>query len=331
MKKDVRYTILRQWAAPFLIAALIFGLVQPAFAQIFEQDTNLAQFVVTNNVEVGSEAGSNGFRQIYYIFNGNKIFITNSSYTNADPVTDKEYIAWMGQVTGSWRIFLYHIPTGITTQLSGGANNVNPRLSQGKVVWEGWVEDTWQIFLFDSVSIRQVTEGELSLNPDIEGDELLYARKDAQGEWRTLQHFLGTNQAVIIKQGPAAKRTKFRNGVIVFEIEEWLAEAEARKQAEEEAQRLAEEQAAAVEEFTGGGVPPAEEPVSTEEEPPLEEPAPVEEEPPIIEEEPPIIEEEAPVEEEPPVIEEEEPAPGETTEEPAEEPTEEEKKEVSER
>jgi len=293
----LRHKVFVNWVTPLVITALIFSLVQPAFAQIFEQDTNLAQFVVTNNVEVGSEAGSNGFRQIYYIFNGNKVFITNSSYTNADPVTDKEYIAWMGQVTGSWRIFLYHIPTGVTTQLSGGDNNVNPRLSQGRVAWEGWVEDTWQIFLFDRVSIRQVTEGELSLNPDIEGDELLYARKDTRGEWRTLQHFLGTNQAVIIKQGSVAKRPKFRNGQIVFEIEEWLAAAEARKQAEEEAQRLAEEQAAAVEEFTGGG-------------------APTVEEPPAIEEEPPITEEEAPAEEEPT-----EPAPEQTlAPEPAPEP-----------
>src|SRR3989344_4551103 len=240
--KFLRHTLFMRWSASLVVAMLIFGLVRPTFAQMLGTDTILAQFVVDNDVEVGSEAGDNGFRQIYYVFNGNKTFITNSSYANADPVTDREYIAWMGQIDGSWSIFLYHIPIGTTTQISNSANNANPRLSNGKVVWEGWVEDAWQVFLFDGTSIRQVTQGELSVNPDIEGDDIIYARKDEQGEWRTLRYSLGTGEAVIIKQGIIAKKPIFRNGVIVFPIEEDIEREEARKQAEEEARLKKEEE-----------------------------------------------------------------------------------------
>ena len=265
MKYPLRHLAI-QWAAPLLVMALIFGLVQPTFAQIFEQDATLAQYVATNDIIVGSEAGSNGFRQIYFIFNGKKTFITRSNYTNADPVTDKGYIAWMGQVGGTWRIFLYHIPTGTTIQLSGGENNVSPRISEGRIAWEGWTEGAWQIFLFDGASVRQVTKGELSINPDIEGDEILYARKGSQGEWRTIKYSLGDNQAVIIKRGPAAKRPKFRNGAVVFEIEEWLKQEEAPRLAKEAKERAEEEARLAEEE------PIQEE--STEEEPTESEPTP---------------------------------------------------------
>ena len=240
--KFLRHTLFMRWSASLVVAMLIFGLVRPTFAQMLGTDTILAQFVVDNDVEVGSEGGDNGFRHIYYVFNGNKTFITNSSYANADPVTDREYIAWMGQIDGSWSIFLYHIPIGTTTQISNSANNANPRLSNGKVVWEGWVEDAWQVFLFDGASVRQVTQGELSVNPDIEGDDVIYARRDAQGGWRTLRHSLGTDEAVIIREGAIAKKPIFRDGTLVFPIEEDIEREEARKKAEE-AQRLAEQEA----------------------------------------------------------------------------------------
>jgi len=75
--------------------------------------------------------------------------------------------------------------------------------------------DRWQIFLFDGGSIRQLTDGDVSVHAEIEGDEIVYARQDAQGNWRALRHSLGTEQAVIIKEGHVAKRPKFRDGVVV--------------------------------------------------------------------------------------------------------------------
>src|SRR3989344_73527 len=100
--KFLRRTLLIRWGVSLVVTALIFSLAQPSFAEMLEADATLAQFVAANDVLVGSEVGSNGFRQIYYVLNENKTFITDSSYSNADPVTDREYVAWMGQVDGSW-------------------------------------------------------------------------------------------------------------------------------------------------------------------------------------------------------------------------------------
>lgn len=194
--KFLRLTLLGRWGVSLVGAALIFSLGRPVFAQILETDLTLAQFVSVNNLTVGSEVGNNGFRQVYYVFNGAKTFITDSNYTNADPVIDREYIAWMGQTDGSWSIFLYHIPTGITTKLPSSPNNVNPRLSSGRVVWEGWVKDRWQVFLFDGVSVHQLTSGNLSIDPSINGDQVVYASVDEQNEQHVLTYSLGSKQVV---------------------------------------------------------------------------------------------------------------------------------------
>src|SRR3989338_10475120 len=134
-----------RWVAPLVVAALLFGIVQPAFAEFFGQDVSLAEYVATNNVEVGSET-VDGYQQVFYVFNGLKKFITQGSQNSSQAVTDKAYIPFSTAVNGAGQIFLYHIPSDTTIQITQSGTNLQPRISDGKVVWEGWVVDTWQVF-----------------------------------------------------------------------------------------------------------------------------------------------------------------------------------------
>ncbi len=242
--KFLQYTLFIRWSASFVIAMLIFGLGQPTFAQIFEEDTNLAQYLITNNVEVGSET-VNGYQQVYYIYNGSKIFITDSNQNSTQAVSDKEYITFSTAVNGAGQIFLYHIPSNTTIQITSSSTNLQPKLSNGKVVWERWVEDRWQVFFFDGISVHQLTSGNLSINPDIKNDQIVYASNNEQDEWRTVEYSLNSKQAVIVKSGLTARYPKFKNNKVVFELEELLIEKEKKEQAkaEREAKRLAEEDA----------------------------------------------------------------------------------------
>ena len=212
---NITYKILISWVLPLLVATTFFVVAKTTLAQIVGGSAGLSEFLASNNLEIGDEIGENGFRQIYYIWQGNKHFITNTAYTNGEADTEGEYIAWMGQsANGGWQIFLYHIPTDITTQLFGSSNNANPKVSGGKVVWEGWVEDKWQIFFFDGTKVTQLTYGDLSLNPEIEGDFVSYGRKDTAETWRGVVYSISKKEEKEIIVGIEAQRPIIRGNEI---------------------------------------------------------------------------------------------------------------------
>jgi hypothetical protein len=199
------------WFIPLAASIALFIAVRPTFAQLA---AGVETFKVT---QVGEEVGENGFRQIYYLDkDNNKVFITNSNYTNANPVTDGENVVWMGQVGEGWRIFLYNTLSSTTTQLTFTGIHVNPKVDKGKVVWEGQDEaGVWQVFLFDGTKIAQVTSGDMSLNPDIEGDFVVYGRKDLTG-WRASLYSLKEKKEVDVTTGDLAQKPKLKGGKIIL-------------------------------------------------------------------------------------------------------------------
>lgn len=206
--------LIKSWLLPLIISSGLFLLVLPALAQLTpEQQATLSEFLKDNSVEVGTEA-KEGYSQIYYVYNGQKLFVTDTNYTKSNPVTEREYIAWMAQLDNGWRIFLHHIPTGITTQLTQSGINVNPLISGNRVAWEGLDENgVWQIFLFDGLKVTQITAGDMSVNPDIEGDFVVYGRKDLVG-WRAVIYSLIEKKEKDITVGDSAQKPKLVNGKI---------------------------------------------------------------------------------------------------------------------
>ena len=206
--------ILILWILPLIVSLGLFFAVRPILAQLSEQDVELTQYLKINDVEVGSEE-RNGFRQIFYIYNGEKVFITDTNYPNANPKTEREYIVWQVQIDNGWRIFLYHIPTAVTTQLTQTGIHVNPQIDSGRVIWEGQDDGVWQINLFDGISARQLTYGDMSLNPDIEGDFIVYGRKDSVG-WRGVAYSLREKKEMDITTGEEAMAPKIKEGRIIL-------------------------------------------------------------------------------------------------------------------
>jgi len=207
---------MKNWLKAIIIGVLLFILVRPAMAQIAESEAFM----------VGSEIGNHGFRQVFHTRGGGKTFITDNQFVSANPMIEGDYVTYMSQISGSWQVFLYHIPSNTKTQLTVTGNNVNPRIENGLTVWEGWVdppegEASWQVFLYDGTGVKQLTNGDLSVNPDIEGDNIIMARRGIAGTWRSVLYSLVDGSFADITTGIVSKHPRLVGKKIFHNDEEF--------------------------------------------------------------------------------------------------------------
>lgn len=186
---NTKYKILNTWIAAIVIALGLFLAIRPVFAQIVTNSVQPSQ----KNIETGVET-VDGFQQVFIIINGNKKFLTDKRENSFNPVTDGNYVAWVTQINGAGQIFRYDISSGKILQITSSSTNLNPKISNGKVVWEWWDGDKWQIFLFDGITTRQITKGDVSFNPDIQGNDIIFARQNSRGELRAVKYLIGQSQ-----------------------------------------------------------------------------------------------------------------------------------------
>lgn len=201
---------LKSWLIPVVIAGLLFIVVRPIFAQALEVPVQ-----PLGEIEVDSEVVG-GYHQVFYLADGEKIFITEGNLNATSPVINGEYIAYRKNTgAGVDGIFLHHIPGATTIQLSVSGNNANPVIDEsGRVVWEGRTDGAWQVFLFDGVSVRQLSNGFMAVNPDIEGDNIVYAGRDAAGTWQSVGYSILRNKLVQISTGVTSKHPKLVDGEV---------------------------------------------------------------------------------------------------------------------
>ena len=210
--------LIKSWLIPIIIAILLFIVVQPTLAQLGEQQESLVDYLASKNVEVGEEV-VNGFLQIYYLYNGAKTYVSPEGQNSKQPSTNGAYIVWVTEkndVPG--QIFLFNILTSTSAiQISNSGTNLNPKVNrEGKVVWEEWVENRWQISLFDGTSVQQLTSGDESFNPEIEGDIVSYTRRDIAGTYRAVVYSISKKEGKEVTTGDSAKHPKVRNGKILL-------------------------------------------------------------------------------------------------------------------
>lgn len=204
----------KSWLIPLIVGSLLFLIARPVFAEIIEREANLAQYITASDVEVGVEA-IDGFSQVYYLFNGEKKFISKRGSTNRQPYPKGEYITYVRDINGAGQIFLYHLTTESTTQLTQASTNLLPKVSRdGRLIWQRWVGDRWQIFLFDSTSVSQISEGDTSFSPEISRNYVVYTTQDVAGTYKAILYSIDTEKSVDIAVGSQAKRAKIRNGKI---------------------------------------------------------------------------------------------------------------------
>jgi hypothetical protein len=192
----VRMRRILSWLGPILLAlVLTFGLSRP-FAQAAPTPDELAAYLETNSLEVGIDSVS-GRQQVYYIYNGDKIFITSDDFNHIQPISNKQYIAWIEIIDGKGQLFLYNALTGAVQQVTSSSNNERPALSNdGRVVWERWIDEKWQIFYYDGGTLlKQLSFDDFSVRPTIYGNNAAFAQlSSSDGLWHVITYDLTTDQ-----------------------------------------------------------------------------------------------------------------------------------------
>lgn len=209
---------------PVLLGISLFLLIRPRVEQTFARDLDVGQYVGQGDVLVESEV-VDGHQQVYYEFNGRKSFVSELDNLNSYQADSRgPYIVWVTSINGAGQIFRHHIPSGETIQITDSSSNGQPRVDRlGNVVWERWVwleeegaDGTWQVFLFDGVSTRQITSGTTSINPDVDGDRIVFAQRTSDGEWAAIEYRRDTRQVREIQRGFVAKQPYFDGGEIKY-------------------------------------------------------------------------------------------------------------------
>ena len=126
----------------------------------------------------------------------------------------------MSLIDGYWQIFLHEMITEKTIQLTRGGNNVNPKIDNGRVVWEGWINGSWQVFLSDGTAIIPITSGDMAINPMIEGNYVVYSRKDIDDQWRSEAYSVKEKKSLEISFGEENRYVELDQGKILLGTKE---------------------------------------------------------------------------------------------------------------
>lgn len=200
------------WLIPLLVSIGLFLIIRPVLAQIAN---------TPGSVQVGEEV-KDGFSRVYYLRNDMKTFIGPGNQNSKAPNSSGEYITWVTDINDAGgQIFLFNLLSGTSAQLTFLGTNLNPKVDgKGRVVWEGWDpsagsgQGTWQIFFFDGKSVRQLTTGDTTVNPDFGGEYISYGRRDVSGTWRAVVYSIKEDKSVDVMVGEKARDPQIRNGVI---------------------------------------------------------------------------------------------------------------------
>lgn len=199
---------------PLVVSVGSFLILRPALAEYV-----LSEFLESPEIEIGEEV-VDGYSQVFYILDGEKIYVNKNNQNKRHAYANGDYIVWVGDINGAGQIYRYHIPTGSILQVTGTSTNIKPHVSkEGKVAWEHWVadEDTWQIMAFDGARTTRLTSGDMSVNPFIEGDYIVYGRRGVAGTWRSVAYSISEKESKDIATGLASKVPRLADGKIVLE------------------------------------------------------------------------------------------------------------------
>lgn len=192
----------RIWILPFCLALLPVCGYHTIFANPEPTIDELAAYLQNNSLSVGDEIVG-GYQQIFYVVDDRKVFITSGGENNRDVIASGEYVAWVREVNGAGQIMLHNVLTKATLQLSGEGSNINPIIFGNKVAWEKWVDEGWQIFYYDGFSIRQLSQDYVSVRPQMQNNQIVYAQKlpGNNDHWQVISHDPRTDSKEVIATG----------------------------------------------------------------------------------------------------------------------------------
>jgi beta propeller repeat protein len=192
------------WLLPLVLsAAMLFGVHSFVAADSPPTTDELAAYLQNSQLSVGVDS-IDGYQQIYYMWQGSKVFLTSASYSHTNPVTSGEYVAWQGMIGGAGQIFVYDVLTHALTQVTSAGTNQNPSIHGNLVMWEHWESDHWSIYDYDGINVYQLTTSQNSaVRPKSDGHQIIFANQDNTG-WNAWSYDMSSGQYTLVKNGDEA-------------------------------------------------------------------------------------------------------------------------------
>lgn len=159
---------------------------------------------------------------VFWIDGQKKIQLSQSNTNHSDPFSRGDFVVWTEepQDRSEKYIVRLHIPTGTVVKITSSQVAQQPRVNtQGAVVWQGWEDEGWHIFYFDGYSTKRLTSQGSQLNPDISGNQVVFAEKLKAGRWQAVLLDLTDLTQEVVRTGQEAKRPRFEGTSLVFSPE----------------------------------------------------------------------------------------------------------------
>lgn len=198
-----RSSFVRLWLIPVVLVAVSIFVVNITFADTSPPPTLLEQYLQNTELVPHSET-VDGYQQVYYVYNKQKVFITSGNTNHVNPRSKGQYIVWLGTSNDTTsQVFLYNVLTNTTLQLSGYSTNTSPDISNGHVVWQQWVNDGWQIMYYDGMQVSQISDGSTAaFRPRINNQTAVYvsyvANDSNNTPWHVMQYSTQTGERSLI-------------------------------------------------------------------------------------------------------------------------------------
>jgi hypothetical protein len=201
---------LRLWAPPLVISATVIVGVNLTFATPGPTPTEMEKYLQTTDLVTHSEV-VDGYQQVYYYYNQEKVFVTNDTTNHTNPKNSGRYIVWLGSTNDlPQQVYLYDLLTNTTLRLSGFGTNSSADLDGNQVVWEQWSNNSQQIAYYDGTQVIQISSGQNCYRPRISGDKIVYVQRvpnDPDGKvWHVIEYDTGSDQSsLVLKTDDGAK------------------------------------------------------------------------------------------------------------------------------
>lgn len=176
-----------RYLMPVLVAGLIFIFIRVVFTGWVLGEAGVGLLVAGRPAETTVVVDKRNFSHVVYRLARLNHQVTETKYTTAGLSARDDWLAWMEQWGNHWQIFVHHIPTGQTMQLTRVGNNVNPKLSEEVIAWERFDGLSWQLFAWNGVDIRQITQAPRSSTlTGVSGQSIVYTQRLGDGVGLTI-------------------------------------------------------------------------------------------------------------------------------------------------
>ncbi len=197
--------LLRQfklWAPPVVIGGVLIVVANFALADPAPPPTELEQYLHSVELTPHSEV-VNGYQQVYYYYNDQKVFVTNDSTNHTSPKSSGRYMTWIGSTDDlPGQIYFYDVLTDTTLRLSGFGTNSSPDLDGNRVVWEQWNNGSRQVAYYNGLDVAVISSGYNSFRPRISGNKIAYVQyvpDDPSGKlWHVIEYDTDSGQSSLI-------------------------------------------------------------------------------------------------------------------------------------